>query len=942
MLHRVSYMRLHRTFLIQGLILCATLALIRSGPCVAQQPGALDPMFDAEFSPRAHVNGMAVQEDGKIIIVGSFVRRGRTHASEFLRLHPDGRLDGTFLFHADIGPGLLAIQPGGKILVAGGRPPDGPILRLNTDGTLDPTFHSEEVSNSAGVQFTEGTALTVQPDGKVLFGGVYILGGASHSLVRLTAAGSLDATFSAGAGFEFVNSPGGDAAKLSSVAVQSDGKILVTGSFQSYRGIPRDCIVRLNSDGSIDGDFDPGSWLWNALGRGQSPGYIPVLALGPGNRIYVAAIAGGDGVPLVGSVVCIASSGARDASFAITTLESGLPALLAVQADGRAVVAAGPRIVRLKDTGGLDEEFDFGAGPVVTIYPYGQLAIKPNGRILIAGWFGETEAFPRNGIAQLYSRTVSPSAPAIVNQPPGQQQTIEGAEVFLDVEAIGYPPPSYQWYLDGQPLAGKTNRPLWIARSRINDSGVYRVTVSNSLGSVGSSNSLLTVEANASMPGAVDDTFQPEEITNALYVGVRDIAPLADGGLLAARYVVRWDGPDINEIVKYRSDGTMDPAYRAVFTGGGPPPALPAVFLLRQIQLQRDQKLLVMGAFANVSGEGRRFLVRLNANGTVDQTFNPQFDGFVSLASLDLDGADRILIAGRFASVNGTPATNAVRLLQTGAVDPGFDIGRSRGDLPSIFFTSGLMGVVALPNGQILISSLWRTVRFNADGSLDTNFPAAFGPIRPRRIGIQADQKIIVAYSGQVTIGAETRTGLLRLNSDGTLDAGFDPLVSGAPSCVAVQSDGLILVSGGTYQGAGGVQHEGVVRLRADGSVDSTFEAGTNVSESLADVGIIEPAADGKIWIAGSFDLFDGFRRQGVARLFSENAIRISQSRKTGNSVSIMAWTANGKQYHLEYKDSLSDGQWKPVTSVTGDGGERQLVDVNANGAQRFYRLRCD
>ena len=44
---------------------------------------------------------------------------------------------------------------------------------------------------------------------------------------------------------------------------------------------------------------------------------------------------------------------------------------------------------------------------------------------------------------------------------------------------------------------------------------------------------------------------------------------------------------------------------------------------------------------------------------------------------------------------------------------------------------------------------------------------------------------------------SETRTGLVRLNSDGTLDAGFNPVVSAAPSCVAVQSDGLILVSGG-------------------------------------------------------------------------------------------------------------------------------------------------
>jgi hypothetical protein len=64
--------------------------------------------------------------------------------------------------------------------------------------------------------------------------------------------------------------------------------------------------------------------------------------------------------------------------------------------------------------------------------------------------------------------------------------------------------------------------------------------------------------------------------------------------------------------------------------------------------------------------------------------------------------------------------------------------------------------------------------------------------------------------------------------------------------------------------------------------------------------------------------------------------------RKTGNSVSLSAWTAQGRQYHLEYKDSLSDAQWKPVTSVTGDGTERSFIDSYADGTTRFYRLRSD
>ena len=90
--------------------------------------------------------------------------------------------------------------------------------------------------------------IITQVDGKILVGGKFTNynGVQQNYISRLNTDGSLDTSFNIGTGFSYI---------ISTIVLQSDGKILVGGTFTSYNGINRNAVVRLNTDGSLDTSF---------------------------------------------------------------------------------------------------------------------------------------------------------------------------------------------------------------------------------------------------------------------------------------------------------------------------------------------------------------------------------------------------------------------------------------------------------------------------------------------------------------------------------------------------------------------------------------------------------------------------------------------------------------------------------------------------------------
>ncbi|MFH6949712.1 T9SS sorting signal type C domain-containing protein [Flavobacterium sp. FlaQc-51] len=213
-----------------------------------------------------------LQSDKKIIIGGNFTKYNETISNRIVRILPNGAIDNTF----NIGYGFksqvyaIAMQDE-KVIVAGNfttynDTPSGRIVRLLNDGSRDPDFNTG-LGADAIIE-----AVLIQPDGKILVAGRFntFNGQPFSRLVRLNYNGSIDWSFNVGTGFDKI---------VYAIALQSDHKIIVGGSFLSYNGLSQKRIIRLNTNGSLDPAFDSGI--------GFSNGDVLSLLVQPDDRILV-------------------------------------------------------------------------------------------------------------------------------------------------------------------------------------------------------------------------------------------------------------------------------------------------------------------------------------------------------------------------------------------------------------------------------------------------------------------------------------------------------------------------------------------------------------------------------------------------------------------------------------------------------------------------------
>jgi uncharacterized delta-60 repeat protein len=299
----------------------------------------------------------------------------------------------------------VLVLPDGKLLVAGwfSQLQDagsdiynyGRIARLTAVGAVDPEFNPGSGANSTIY------ALARQPDGKILVGGDFTSfnGTTINRIARLNTDGSLDPTFVPGTGADDT---------VNHILVQPDGNILVGGSFTSFNGTPRNGLVRLLPGGARDTTF--------ADFTGPVVFSIRALALQTDGRILVGGAFYHQTGNLRASLRRLTSSGAVDATF--TGLVQGAsnafnPSFLgavnqvAVQPDGLILVAgdfsqfngsARSGLARLTSTGALDATF----APVLNDSAEA-LLLLPDGRLLVGGNFTTVGGIGATRIARLQS-----------------------------------------------------------------------------------------------------------------------------------------------------------------------------------------------------------------------------------------------------------------------------------------------------------------------------------------------------------------------------------------------------------------------------------------------------------------------------------------------------------------------------------------------------------
>ncbi len=363
------------------------------GVTVFAQSGTLDTSFDPGTGADNYVSTTAIQNDEKIILGGNFTNYNGAGRIRIARLNPDGSLDTSF----DPGTGAntfihtIAIQNDGKIIIGGdftnydgtGR---NRIARLNTDGTLDTSFDPGLGANA--VIYTSA----IQNDGKIIIGGNFTNydGTGRFRIARLNSDGSLDTSFDPGSG--------AGSSHIRTMVIQNDGKIIIGGEFIYYNGITRNRIARLNADGSLDTSFDTGSDINNT---------VVTVALQNDGKIIIGGYFTNYNNSGINRIARLNSDGSSDITFNPGTGANSNVNTSAIQNDGKIVVGGQFTsyngtgincIARLNSDGSLDTSFASGTGANIGIYT---TAIQNDGKIVIGGTFTDYNGIGINRIARL-------------------------------------------------------------------------------------------------------------------------------------------------------------------------------------------------------------------------------------------------------------------------------------------------------------------------------------------------------------------------------------------------------------------------------------------------------------------------------------------------------------------------------------------------------------
>lgn len=218
---------------------------------------------------------VAIQDDGKIII-GGYASDSGDDQRHFivLRYLSNGSLDTTFGANGMVIGSQgechsVKIQNTGEIVLGGTNSGYFFIEKYHSSGTLDLSFGL----NGKVVTFVETTAqgrsMVIQDDGKILLGGFSHTSQYNYALVRYNTNGLLDSFF----GFYGVSITSiGDKGMAYSLAVQSDGKILLSGNSYTDSNIFHLTVARYQTDGTLDTDFGQGGKVITPIGDSYSTG----------------------------------------------------------------------------------------------------------------------------------------------------------------------------------------------------------------------------------------------------------------------------------------------------------------------------------------------------------------------------------------------------------------------------------------------------------------------------------------------------------------------------------------------------------------------------------------------------------------------------------------------------------------------------------------------
>ena len=770
-----------------------------------------------------------------------------------------------------------AIQaPDGSLFVAGEffsstTIPGRRLVRIRPDNTLDPDFKPD----TATINFEKPFALRPLSDGSVI-----MAGGNTQYFRRVDSSGKLDA------GFDWPEELAGETYAM---AAGPGDTTYVGGSFGLYR--------IFNTNGHIDYSFNPPSLN----------GVVRSIAITPDDRVVIGGLFSSVNGKESRRVARLLSTGVLDSSFSVGTGSStgGFNSdvfSVVVQADGKIVAggrfttfrgAAAVRVARLNVDGTLDTAF----APPSPNGDVNGVVIDGQGGIVFAGAFNNYGSNSSNAIARLdpvngsqdtnfpglptYTPILSlsiqpdgniltgtgtvftrllgpaPSTPRI-SFLSGDTAAAAGQSASLEVRVSGPSAgASFKWFKNGVLLPGDTAAILSRPSLSIADVGHYRVEI--------------TIGATVLR----SETTRLDLLGSPYFITTPETTPGAGG---------------YRHHFSARAKGTGIISYEW-FKNGTPVPNATGPGLFLSSLTESDAGTYFVRAKNSVGSIDTApfYFAVLPKQGNFDPSFviKPTAAGNQSVAhrSLLLLSDGKYLVGGLLDASN-LPSPYLRRYFADGSLDETFS---SQG----FGLTQSVDQILRQSTGKIIVKSSNKTIRLNADLTLDGTFTAPSTSIA--QIVLLPDDKLLVR--GNSISGYSS--GFYRTNSNGSVDTGFPAttFVGGNPTMIALDDSGKILLAGAFSQ-VNGIARRKVARLNSNGTLDTVFTGPSGTSASSGTPTFIDAAPDGSVFIGGT----------GIGTIVDEAAGDLIKLDKT-TGAHLPGFFPTGRQGTVSALEFFADGR---------------------------------
>lgn len=632
----------------------------------------------------------------------------------------------------------------GKILYSGSFTDYGGwiingLARLNSDKSIDKTF---QANFNSGCWLRQTEVLSNQ---KIIVAGNFssVGGQLINGITRLNEDGTVDNSFLIGSG---INSGG----IVYSFLIDANNKIVLAGNFTSINGVSCHNIARLNSDGTVDLTFN------TTLGTDGTINSI--REFNNGNYAIGGLFTTYQGLSR-NKIAIVLPDGTADLSFDIQAGFNGVITCIDIQMDQKILVVGSiysynnsitlNDIARVNIDGSLD--LTFSNNNLNGTYP-NWIEERTDGTILVAG---QSTYYDANG---------SIAKGLMVTNSDGSVTQLVQTSIFSS-----FYPSEFQV---SKIVISSTNE-------------IYAIGYVDYVGAFSPYSGVIKFNGST-----YDYISEPSTATGSNYP-IDDGLVQYDGKIVCAGYFQAYNGVTANGIVRLNQDGTID----STFLSGSGIEYISGTPIVSALEQQLDGKIIVGGNFDNYNGTTVNGPIRLNLEGTLDNTFSAGLGVNARVNDMAIQSDGKIILVGEFTLYDFNYCTGLCRINADGSFDPTFS--------PQIQNSPAFMSVELLDNGQVLVGGFNNNqlMRLNNDGTNDPSF------VYSTAVGNYVTE-IEKLDNGQLII--LTGNGIKRVNTDGTFDNSF--VVNGMIgnndiTSICLRPDGTIVTPNGILNSNGTFQN---------------------------------------------------------------------------------------------------------------------------------------